>query len=81
MSGPPLPTMRKRVYEIYRTAPETMDKLQLASAFINETYKKYIYPADYDKVNITLDSTARTRIIDSAAELAILATTPASTTY
>jgi hypothetical protein len=77
MSGPPVESIKKKVYEIYRTDPSATDKIGLISAFINQSYKKYIYPSNYDKVNIGLDTQETAAIIGSVAS----ATLPSTTSY
>jgi hypothetical protein len=81
MSGPPVATIRKRAYEIYRTANPATDRLALVAIFINESYRQYVYPSSYNKVNLGLDTTEYSRIIDTVAEVAVAVATSTSTSY
>ena len=77
MSGPSVESIKKKVYEIYRTVSDDVDKITLVSAFINQSYKQYIYPSNYDKINIGLDTQETAAIISSVAS----ATLPSTTSY
>lgn len=81
MAGPSLSLTRKRAYEIYRSTITGADKMALVATYINESYKQYIYPNNYNKVNIGLDTTEYSRIIDSVAEVAITVGTSTNTNY
>ena len=81
MSGPSVASTRKRAYEIYRSTIAPANKMTLVAKFINENYKQYIYPSNYSKVNIGLDTTEYSRIIDSVAEVAITVGTSTNTNY
>lgn len=75
MSGPPPESVKKRAYEIYRTEPDSTDGVNLISAYINQNYKKYIYPSNYNKVNIGLDMQETAAIISSVTSAPLPSTT------
>jgi len=73
-SGPSVKKTQQRAYEIYRLNGRTdPEQAKLAvSAFVNETYKNFIYPENYGQLNPTLDIMELTDIVDTVAETAVV---------
>lgn len=76
-SGPPLQKIRERCYEIYRNIGSEEKILQ----FINSTYKEFLYPENYDNINLTLDTRSQSDIVDTIGEIASAIYSPQTSTY
>lgn len=76
-SGPALQKIRERCYEIYRTTQSEAEILQ----FINATYKDFVYPKNYGNINLTLDATSQSDIVDTIGEIASAIYAPQTATY
>ena len=73
-AGPSVIKTKKRAYEIYRlNGSSGLEQAKLnVSAFVDETYKNFIYPVNYGQLNPTLDITELTDIVDTVAETAVV---------
>jgi len=73
-AGPSVLKTKKRAYEIYRLdGASGLEQAKLnVSAFVDETYKNFIYPVNYGQLNPSLDITELSDIVDTVAETAVV---------
>ena len=80
-SGPSMEKIRTRAYEIYRSTPDITTARTDILQFINASYKNFLYPANYRRINLTLDTPDQSRIIDTVVDIAQAIYAPQTATY
>ena len=80
-SGPSMEKVRRRAYEIYRSTPDLNAARTDILQYINASYKDFLYPKNYRRINLTLDTVSQPGIIDTVGEIAQAIYAPQNTTY
>jgi len=80
-SGPALKKVRRRAYEIYRSIPDRQAARIDILQFVNASYRDFLYPGNYRRINLTLDRRPQSRIMDTVAEIAQAIYAPQTATY